>query len=637
MTDKKNPPINKPIPFKAETRQLLDILIHSLYSEHEVFLRELISNASDALSRISFEMLTNRDVLDAEAELAIWIECDPEKRILTIRDTGIGMTAAELEVNLGTIAHSGVRAFLNAVQQSTPDTHLSDLIGQFGVGFYSAFMVAESIRVVSRSFDKNAEPAAWVSTGSDTFTIEPAEKTTRGTEIRIQLKEDSAEFCQEYRLRQIIQKHSDYIPFPIYLGVEKKQANQQSALWRQQPRQVQPVEYDKFYQQLTLDSELPLTHVHMAVDAPVQLYALLYIPANLERPIFSPRKQDGIKLYARKVLIQDYCLDLLPEYFRFVVGVVDSEDIPLNVSRETIQSNRILAQVKKLVTSRVIDSLKSLGKDQPATYEKFWWTYGRAIKEGVISDTEYYEALLPLLRFPSNLKHDSLVSLDEYILGMKPEQKKIYYILGEDRHSVLHSPHLEAYRQSGFEILLMVDPLDSFILLKLLKYKDFELANIAREQPTTPPSPEESQLQPEPLSEEAAHSIIERFKSQLKDRVSDVRTTARLSESPARLVDPEGTINPELQRVYHLLNREFSAPKKILEINPLHPIIQGLVHVGAESDVSQLVIEQVFEDALLVEGLHPEPASMVGRIQKLIEKALEHQENPTSGDRITAE
>jgi len=378
--------MNEPVAFKAETRQLLNILIHSLYTEREVFLRELISNASDALTRASYTMLTNHDVVDPAAELGIWITADAEKHTLTIRDSGIGMTAEELVDNLGTIAHSGASAFLAAADKVDGDNKLSDIIGQFGVGFYSAFMVADSIRVVSRSANKDAQAVAWVSTGNDTYTLEAAEKNERGTEITIQLKDDAEEFSQDYRIRQIIKKHSDYIPYPIYVGEKNEQANKQAAVWRQQPRQVDAKDYVDFYHQMTLDSEAPLTHTHMATDAPVQMYALLYIPASPERTFFSLRKQDGLNLYARKVLIQEYCTDLLPEYLRFVQGVVDSEDLPLNVSRESVSSNRVMSQLKKLVTNKVIDTLKTLGKDKPDEYEKFWNGLRESQKQFLVTD-----------------------------------------------------------------------------------------------------------------------------------------------------------------------------------------------------------------------------------------------------------
>lgn len=616
--------LNQPIAFKAETRQLLDILIHSLYTEREVFLRELISNASDALTRLSYEMLTNHDVLDPEVEPAIWIHADPEKKTLTIKDSGIGMTSEELAENLGTIAHSGARAFLEAAQKAGKETRITDIIGQFGVGFYSAFMVAESIRVVSHSFHKDAPAAAWSSTGNDTFVIEPAEKTDRGTEVIIQLKEDAAEFSQEHRLREIIKKHSDFVAFPIYLGEKNERANQQSALWRQQPRQVQPQEYLDFYKQMTLDIEPPLAQAHLAVDAPVQMYAVLYIPGNPERTFFSLRKQEGLKLYARKVLIQDYCLDLLPEYFRFVQGVVDSEDLQLNVSRESIQSNRIMSQMKKVVTGKVIDTLKSLGRDKPEDYEKFWKVYSRLIKEGISSDPENYESLLPLLRFHTVNQPEKWVSLDDYVLGMKTDQKKIFFILGDDDRSVLHSPHLEAFRYHQQDVLMMTDPLDSFMLMRLDKYKDFELANVAKEMPDAQePSKEGETKADEPkLEADEKDAIIARFKKQLGERVTDVRMTDRLVESPARLVDPDGAMNPEMQRVYRLLNKEYHTPQKVLELNPQHGILKRLAHLPEDAPLNEIIIEQVYEDALLIEGLHPDPASMIERIQKLMEKAL---------------
>ena len=616
--------LNQPIAFKAETRQLLDILIHSLYTEREVFLRELISNASDALTRLSFEMLTNHGVLDPELEPAIWIQSDPEKRTLTLRDSGIGMSSADLAENLGTIAHSGARSFLEAAKQANGDTKLTDIIGQFGVGFYSAFMVADSIRVVSRSFQKDAQAAAWYSTGNDTFVIETAEKTERGTEVIIQLKEDAAEFTQESRLREIIKKHSDFISYPIYLGEKKERVNQQSALWRQQPRQVQPQDYLDFYKQITLDMEPPLAQAHLAVDAPVQMYALLFVPASLERNFFSLRKQEGLKLYARKVLIQDYCLDLLPEYLRFIQGVVDSEDLQLNVSRESIQSNRIMAQMKKVVTGKVIDMLKTLGKDKPEEFEKFWKVYSRLIKEGVSSDPENYETLLPLLRFHTVNQPQKWISLDDYLLEMKIDQKKVFYILGDDDRSVLHSPHLEAFRHENQDVLIMTDPLDSFMLMRLDKYKDFELANVANEMPDSEEKPKDDATQSdEPnLEQGELDAVVARFKGQLGERVSEVRTTDRLVESPARLVDPDGALNPEMQRVYRLLNKEFPTPQKVLELNPQHSIIKHLAHIREDAALNEMIIEQVYENALLIEGLHPDPASMIERIQKLMEKAL---------------
>jgi molecular chaperone HtpG len=614
------PEQEQPYPFKAETRQLLDILIHSLYTEREIFLRELVSNASDALTRVDFEILTNRDVLDAGAELSIRISADPEEHTLTITDTGIGMTAEELVENLGTIAHSGARAFIEAAREGR--TNLTDIIGQFGVGFYSAFMVAEWIRVASRSFLPEAQAASWYSTGADTYTVGPAEKAERGTTVTIQLKEDAAEFAQEARLREVIRRHSDFIPFPIYVGDDKEQANRQTALWRQNPRQVEKDAYDEFYKQLTLDFEAPLAHAHMAVDAPVQMYSLLFIPASPERGLFSLRKENGLKLYSRKVMIQEYSKDLLPEYLQFVQGVVDSEDLPLNVSRESVQSNRVMVQLRKLVTSKVVDMLSLVAKERPDDYRRFWEAFSQYIKQGVAMEQVEPESLYPLLRFRTNTHPEDWTSLLDYTGRMPEGQPAIYYLMGDDVRSIVYSPHLDVVRRHGYEVLLLTDPVDAFMLIRLNQYGDHPLANIATAELKLP----EEEAQPaegEPAEEQDFKPLVDRFKRHLGERVSEVRTTGRLTDSPARLVDPEGSLNQEMQRVYRLLNKDYEAPKKVLEINPGHPILARLNALPEDSPVAHLVVEQIYDDALLIEGLHPDPASMISRIQKLMETALE--------------
>ncbi|GAP06510.1 molecular chaperone, HSP90 family [Anaerolinea thermolimosa] len=607
------------IPFKAETRQLLNILIHSLYSEREVFLRELISNASDALTRLHFETLTNRNILDPDVEMGIWITPNETERTLTIRDTGIGMTLEEMVENLGTIAQSGARVFLQAAE-SNPG-NLSDIIGQFGVGFYSAFMVAEWIRVESRSFRPEAQGAIWFSTGDDTFTVEPADIHTRGTTVTIKLKEDALEFTRSYRLREIIKKHSDYIPYPIYLGEDKEQVNQQTALWRTPPREVAKEQAFEFYRQLTLDFNEPLTYLHLNIDAPVQLYALLFIPSTPEKPLFSPRKEDGLKLYARKVLIQEYCRDILPNYFRFVQGVVDSEDIPLNVSRETIQASKAMPQLKKVVTRKLLDHLNAMGKDQADNYAKFWKAFGAYIKEGVATDHETHSDLVPLLRFVTLNHPDSLISLDQYIEEAHPDQKKIYYLLGDDPRAVFHSPHLDLYRKNKVDVLLLSDPLDPFVMLSLTQYKDYSLVNAALEKPQT------SSQEPEPEPEESlpldeVNRLIRLFKERLGEKVSEVRSTDRLTTSPVRLVNKDGSLQQEVQKVYQLMRKEYTLPEKILEINPSHELIKQLSSLPEEDERVPLAIDQLFENALLIEGLHPDPAGMVDRINRLLKTAL---------------
>ena len=612
------------IPFKAETRQLLDILIHSLYTEREIFLRELISNASDALTRFDFKFLTDREVLNPEAEGGIWITSNETDRTLTITDTGDGMTEAEMIENLGTIAHSGARAFIAVSEKTNGEKaqKLTDLIGQFGVGFYSVFMVAESVRVISRSLKPDAQPAAWFCTGADTFNVEPAEKAERGTTVIVKLKEDAAEYAKEFHLGEIIRRHSDFIPYPIYLGEKKEQVNRRTAIWRQTPRQLEKKDYDEFYQQLTLDYENPLAYAHMNVDAPVQLYAILYCPASAERNMFSSRRENGLKLYARKVLIQEYCKDLLPEYLNFIQGVVDSEDLPLNVSRESVQSTKTMAQLKKLVTGKVVDMLKKLADDDPKVYTMFWKGFGRYIKQGVAIEPAEPETLYPLLRFHTTVQSEDWSSLDDYVKRMKTDQPAIYYILGDDERSILYSPHLDIIRKHDFEVLLLTDPLDSFMLVRLKEFQGHPLTNAANADLKLPPTSETPSETREAVPAEDWVSLVDRFKVQLADRVTDVRMTDRLTDSPSRLVDPEGSPTQEMQRVYRFLKEDFQIPKKILELNPHHPIISKLNGLAQDDPRTALVIEQIFENALLIEGLHQDPASMIGRIQKIMEEAL---------------
>ncbi len=598
---------------------MLDILIHSLYKEREVFLRELLSNASDALNRLHYEMLTDHQVLDPAAELCVRITADKEKRLLTLQDSGIGMTRDEIIENLGTIAQSGARKFLEATKDKRAD--FASVIGQFGVGFYSVFMVAESVRITSRSYRPRAKAVSWVATGEDHYQVGPAEMAERGTKVEVKLKEDAAEFAEEYRLKEIIHKHSDYIGFPIYIGDSKEPVNKQTSLWRTPKQEVKEDQYKEFYRQATLDFEEPLMHIHMITDVPVQLYALLYIPQKSERGIFSLRKEDGLKLYSRNILIDEYNKDLLPEYLRFVQGVVDSEDLPLNVSRETVQATGLMAKLKKVLTNQVLKELEDLAKKEPQKYEGFWLEFGVYLKQGVAANQGDTEKLSGLLRFKTNLHPETWNSLEDYVSRFQPEQKVIYYIVGEDPRSILLSPHLDYFQSQGTEVLLLTEPMDSFMLMGLRKYKEYELKNVAQEMVEPAEKPPEG-AQPEKLAEADFNTLVERFKQVLGERVTDVRASHRLSQSVARLVDPEGALNPEMQRVYKYLGKEYEIPKKILELNPSHAILKSLLKLEPTSDLQTLVIEQIYDSALLVEGLHPDPSSMAPRVQQLIEAAL---------------
>ncbi len=611
----------KPIPFKAETQQLLNILIHSLYTEREIFLRELISNASDALARLGFVMLTDRDILDPDLPLQIRIRTDEDEGLLIIEDTGIGMTREELAENLGTIARSGAKAFVEAAQD--PEHNLADIIGQFGVGFYSAFMVADWVRVISRSYRPDAKAAAWYATGDETYTLQDADRVQRGTEVRINLKEDAKEYLDPARLRQVIKRHSDFIQYPIYLNDEDEPINQQTALWRQNPHEVEQEAYNEFYKQFTLDFTGPLTVGHMAVDAPAQMYALLFVPQSPQNLVFSPRKEPGLKLYARKVLIREFDTDLLPPYLNFIQGVVDSEDLPLNLSRESVQSNRVMALLKRLVTGKAIEMLADLGQDDPEKYAKFWEAYGTQVKEGVAIEQDDPEKLFPLLRFHTDQDLTGWYSLAEYIEKVGEDHESIYYFLGEEPSAVRYSPHMEAFRKAGIPVLVLTDPVDPFMLLRLKEFDGHPLVNVADAEL---PEQETDEKMPETpaMDEDTAADLVTRLKDVLGERVSDVRMTERLSDSPARLVDPEGAPDQSMQRVYKMMDKAFELPRKVLELNLRHRIIAGLAALPADDPRFPLIAEQVFEDALLVEGLHPDPVSMVGRIQELITRALDN-------------
>lgn len=613
--------------FRAEIQQLLDILVHSLYTEREIFLRELISNASDALSRVQFEMLTQPDVLDPDAELAVRVSYDAAANTLTVSDTGVGMTQEEMKTNLGTIAHSGAAAFLRQLAQDKRPA--AELIGQFGVGFYSAFMVADRIQVISRSYRPDAAAAEWICDGGSSYTVGTATRTARGTDVILHLKADASEFLAPWRLEAIIKKHSDFVAFPIYL--DGKAVNQRTALWRRTPREVTEQEYHDFYRQLTFDPNPPLLHLHYVADAPVDIHAVLFVPAQHERGPFAMRQEDGLKLYSRHVLIQQANKDLLPNHLRFVAGVLDSEDIPLNVSRETVQNNRLLTQIQKALGSRLIKELGSLASEKPDDYRAFWREFGGFLKEGIATDQGSQEALAPLLRFHSTLaasaSTNEWVSLDEVIERMAPDQNAIYFILGEDLTSVQRSPHLDPFKQRGIEVLTLVETIDSFLMVALREYRGKAFKNVDSAELDLPPlTAEQAAQQPQAaeVDDDAFLRLVERFSAVLGDRVQSVRASRALSSSPCRLVTPEGALNQEMQRVYKLLEQPFTAPKKILELNRSHPLVQDLAFLVArnrEESLATLEIEQLYESALLQEGIHPNPAAAATGIQELLAHA----------------
>ncbi len=614
--------------FQAETQQLLDILIHSLYTERDIFLRELISNASDALNRVQFEQLTNADVLDPGAELGIDILVDEAAGTLTISDTGIGMNEDEVRQNLGTIARSGAKNFLQAIKDAPANEIAQNVIGQFGVGFYSVFMVAEKVRVVSRSYRPDDQAIAWEATGGTTYTVEPAEKAERGTDIIITFKEDAKEYLTSWKLKDIIKRHSDFIAFPIHVNNEEEAANQQQALWRKAPKEVSDEDYKQFYQMLTMDFGDPLYKLHIRADVPMQYYSVLYVPSTGQQTMFNMRREPGLKLYARKVLIQEYSKDLLPEYLSFLQGVVDSEDLPLNVSRENVKSDRVMANLRSALTKRVLSDFKRLLNNDREAYLKIYKEFGRFIKQGVVVAPQDKSDLIDLLLFNTSTDdtQDTWVSLSEYAARFAANQTDIYYVVADDFASARRSPHLDAFRQRGIEVLYFSDPVDALLPMGLNEYNGAKFRSVddGSIDLTDVGELKADESAHESLPESSVESLIERVKRVLGDKVSGVQESKTLVGSSARLVSSDANSNRHMFRVNRLMDREVELPIKTLELNPRHALMHNLSSMVANQPDNTLidtVIEQVFETALLQEGIHPDPASMADRLTALMEAA----------------
>jgi HSP90 family molecular chaperone/predicted ATPase/DNA-binding SARP family transcriptional activator len=595
--------VNQPISFKPETHQLLEILSNSYYTDREVFLRELISNAANALTQVETALFAKHEVLDPEAPLVIRISVDPTEKILTIDDTGIGMTAEEMGEKLGLKVQVGERAFVEVAKGSISD-FLEDMIGSFGAGFYSAYLVAEMIRVESRSSQLDARGAVWTSMDSNTFTIAPCDKVERGTRIILRLRGDAVEFMQEQRLKDIIRKYSDFIPFPIYLGNSEEQVNRRMLLWRKMPQDVVKKDYVDFYQQFTLDFEAPLAYEHIVLDTPTQVHAILYVPCYSQHGPFSLRKEDGLKLYSGNVLIQEYCNDLLPDYFRFVQGVVDSEDLPLNVSREALQSNRLMVNLKKLLTDKVVEMLKRLAYTDPEVYARFWLEYGSYIESGVATEGVEPENLYPLLRFRTIDRLDRCDALEEYVQHIPPGQTAIYYIVSDNDQALIHDPHLGALRQLGYNALVFTDPASVYMAERIGTYQDYPLvnvvdANLALSESETGAAGEAAESK---LNEDFA-SLVARVRSILGNRVENVRINCHLRDVPARLVDVPEAVPQTTARIQPFRVEGNGAPKQVLELNPGHLILVQLNSLPVENPLSSLIIEQVYENARLAASI----------------------------------
>ncbi len=615
--------------FKAEVKQLLDILAHSLYTNREIFLRELISNASDALEKLRFETMKGTKVADDKLPLEIRIDFDKDKKILTIADTGIGMTEDELVKNIGTIAKSGTADFIKKMADNKGEQ--TNIIGKFGVGFYSVFMVAEQVVIHTRSAQKDASAIKWVSEGTGTFKIEILdEKISRGTNIEIHLKEDAIEFAEKWKLEDIIKRHSNFIPFPIF--VEKDQANNVRALWREPKFKLKDEDYSEFYKFLTYDSEDPLDKIHISIDAPVQYHSLIFIPKkNYEMADFG-KNDHGLDLYVNRVLIQHENKDLLPEYLQFLRGVVDSEDVPLNISRETLQENLVINKIKNNLLTQILAHFAKMAKDSSENYQIFWQQFGRQFKLGY-TDYANAEKFANLLRFNSsqNEKADDLCSFEEYATRMKPEQKEIYYLFSTNRDAILSNPHLEIFKKKGLEVLYLYDPIDEFVMEGLRKYKDFELKSVEQADLATIEkfADHDDQEEVEQLSKEDKKTfdkLLRRMKDVLGEKVNDVVESKRLTGSPCCLVSPDGTMTSSMQKIMQIMNKDASVPQKTMEINRDHSLIRNLLTIY-KKDVNDThlarVTQQLYESALLTEGYLDDAHQMVNRIEELLEQSTE--------------
>lgn len=620
------------IEFKAETKKLLDILVHSLYTSREIFLRELISNASDALDKIRFESTKGTDVEDKELPLEIRIDFDEKRGTITIIDTGIGMTRDEMIANIGTIAKSGSEEFLKQLSQNKEA--VNNIIGRFGIGFYSVFMVAKEVIIKTKSYKKDEPAVEWKSDGLGDYEIADLdEKIKRGTTIEIHLKEDAKEFADKYRLEGIIKKHSSFVSFPIYLKNEK--VNTIAAIWREPKSNLKKEQYDEFYKFLTYDNDEPLEIIHTSVDAPIQFNALLFIPKKSYEFWRWNRDDYGLDLYVRRVLIQHQNKDLLPEYLSFVKGVVDSEDLPLNISRETLQENIIFTKISQSVTSNVLSHLTKVAKESPEKYAEFWKEHGRIFKLGYMdfSNADKYQQLL---RFNSSANKDEkdLTSLEDYVSRMKKDQKEIYYAIGTSREAIDLNPHLEIFKAKGLEVLYLYDPVDEFVISSIRKFKEFDFKSVDAVNLKDLDKFEDVIKDEEPKEEfskeddKAFGRLLLKMKEILGDRVTEVHESKRLKGSPSCLINPDETMSSTMQKILKMSNQGMELPpqKRLMEINKDHKLIRNLVNVFKKDENDQFIVdttEQLYESALLLEGSLDDPHKLVNRLNKMLTEASE--------------
>lgn len=601
--------MSQPRPFQAEVSQVLRLVVNSLYSNKEVFLRELVSNASDALDKLRFKSLSQPELLPEGTEFRIRIEPNAEAKTLTISDNGIGMSEEDLANNLGTIAKSGTREFAEQLKAAAESGN-AQLIGQFGVGFYSGFLVADKVEVVSRAAGSE-QAHRWVSDGKDSYLVEPAERASQGTDVILHLTEEASEYLKGWRLRDLIARYSDYIGHPVEMpttdteGPEKEtefeRVNRANALWQRSPKEVTKEQYDEFYKHLSHDWEPPAAHRHFKVEGTQMFAGMVFVPKRPPFDLFDRQGKHGVRLHVKRVFVMDDCQDLLPVWLRFIKGVVDSEDLPLNVSRETLQDNKIVKVMQKQVVNNCLSMLEDLAKEDNDAYLKTWKSFGAVLKEGLHFAPEYSERLSKLVRFEST-KVDGFTSLEEYVERMKEGQKAIYYATGSSRALLLGSPHLERLKKHDYEVLLLTDPVDPFAISGLPKFGDHELQSAMDDKLEIAEASEEEKKQFED-DKKRTEPLLERFKQALSDKVSEVRASSRLHDSAVCLVVPDGGVAPHIEQLMRAQNPDMPATKRILEVNPTHPVIERLNQASTEgAEWVNDWMALLYDQALIAEG-----------------------------------
>ncbi|MEE8328973.1 MAG: molecular chaperone HtpG [Thermodesulfovibrionia bacterium] len=631
--------------FKTEVKQLLDLMIHSLYTHKEIFLRELISNASDAIDRVRYEALTNSDIMEKEGDLKIRITADKTAGTLTISDNGIGMTKDEIIEELGTIARSGTKEFLATLQSKEANDN-PELIGQFGVGFYSSFMVADKVTVVTRKAGlKGQKGTKWESSADGVFTVDEEEKDQKGTDVILHLKDDEKKYLEEWEIRDIIRKYSDYIEHPIVMDIEREKEselkkgekvkiteeetlNSRKAIWLKDKSEVSENEYNEFYKHISHDFSDPARAIHYRVEGTSEFTALLYIPSKMPFDIFYKDYKIGPTLYVKRVQIMDHCEQLIPLYLRFIKGVVDSSDLPLNISREMLQANRQVQIINKNITKKVLDALDDMKKNEYDKYLSFYKEFGKILKEGVHHDFSRKEMIADLLLFQSVQKPpDTFTTFKQYVDSMKKDQKEIYFITGTSRDEVVKSPYLEAFKEKGYDILIMLDEIDDFIMSGLKEYKGKKLKSVIKGDITL----DEEEEADKNKAKKKFKELLELMKYQLKDEVKDVRLSGRLKDTACCLVAEEGDLDPQMEKLMKAMGQNVPESKRVLEINPSHPIFEAMNALFAKEQKSIVLEEYIkllYDQALLLEGSKPKDlVAFASAVTKLMVKNAEKTES----------